>query len=123
MSSYHDEQENQLRYPTLFLAAMDFLAIQGSAVPCERVFSSAKETMTARRNRISPELMEALQMLKYSINHAGHALNFTQGMGSAHELATLEAAQCDDTVPQDLTDYSIMLASRRSTTRVPVVQW
>ena len=39
-------QENQTCYPTLFRLAMDILPIQGSAVPCERVFSSAKETMT-----------------------------------------------------------------------------
>ncbi|KZT18614.1 hypothetical protein NEOLEDRAFT_1021773, partial [Neolentinus lepideus HHB14362 ss-1] len=51
-------------YPTIFKLAMDILPIQGSAVPCERVFSSGKETVTDRRNRLSPELMEALQMLK-----------------------------------------------------------
>ena len=39
-------QENQTRYPTLFRLAMDILPIQGSAVLCKRVFSSAKETMT-----------------------------------------------------------------------------
>ncbi|KAJ3518939.1 hypothetical protein NMY22_g13434 [Coprinellus aureogranulatus] len=110
-------QENQLRYPTLFLAAMDHLAIQGSAVPCERVFSSAKETMTARRNRISPELMEALQMLKYLINHSGRALNFTQGTSLEDEMENLIEMQWDDEVPRDPTDYSIMLAVRRSTIR------
>jgi hypothetical protein len=60
-------QENQLRYPTIFAMAVDLLAIQGSAVPCERVFSSSAKTDTARRNNISPELMEALQMLKFSV--------------------------------------------------------
>lgn len=45
---------------------MDYLPIQGSAVPCERVFSSAKETMSNRRNRILYGLMEQLQMLKFS---------------------------------------------------------
>jgi len=43
------KQENQLHYPTFFLAALDYLPIQGSAVPCEHVFSSAKETMVDRR--------------------------------------------------------------------------
>ncbi|KAJ7480135.1 hypothetical protein B0H11DRAFT_1725246, partial [Mycena galericulata] len=37
--------------------------IQGSAVPCKRVFSSSAQTDTDRRNIIGPELMEALQML------------------------------------------------------------
>jgi hypothetical protein len=36
-------------------------------VPCERVFSSANETDTAKRNRMSPVLMEALQLLKFSL--------------------------------------------------------
>jgi hypothetical protein len=56
---------------------MDFLPIQASSVPCERIFSSAKETNTAKRNRISPILMEALQLLKFSIKK--ERLNFTAG--------------------------------------------
>jgi hAT family C-terminal dimerisation region len=60
-------QENQLCYPTLFRLALDVLAIQASAVPCEQVFSSAKATMALRRNRIKLELMEALQLLKFSV--------------------------------------------------------
>jgi hypothetical protein len=46
---------------------MDYLPIQPSAVPCERVFSSSAETDTKKRNRISPALMEALQMVKFSL--------------------------------------------------------
>ena len=53
-------QENHLRYPTIFALAMDILLIQGSSVPCERVFSSAKETMTDHQSHIQPELMEGL---------------------------------------------------------------
>jgi len=45
---------------------MDVLPAQASSVPCERLFSSGKETCTARRNRIKPNLMEALQALKLS---------------------------------------------------------
>ena len=57
---------------------MDIVPIPGSSVPCERVFSSAKETTTARRNRITPELMEALQMMKYTVKH-GRRFDFTAG--------------------------------------------
>jgi hypothetical protein len=46
--------------------ALVFLPIQASAVPSERVFSLSAETDTSKRNRISPALMEALQMLKFS---------------------------------------------------------
>ncbi|EPQ58955.1 hypothetical protein GLOTRDRAFT_33487, partial [Gloeophyllum trabeum ATCC 11539] len=76
-------------YPTIFKLALDILPIQGSAVPCERVFSSAKETMTDRRNRIAAELMEALQMLKFSFRHGRH-LDFTAGMNKDTELHELE---------------------------------
>ncbi|KAG9308927.1 hypothetical protein JVU11DRAFT_11388 [Chiua virens] len=44
---------------------MDYLPIQASAVPCKHVLSSSVETDMKKRNRISPRLMEALQMLKY----------------------------------------------------------
>ena len=57
--------------------AMDYLPIQASAVPCERIFSSSAETDTKRRNRISPLLMEALQMLKFYFKK--ERLNFTSG--------------------------------------------
>jgi hypothetical protein len=57
--------------------AMDYLAIQATSVPCERVFSSAKETDTAKRNQINPILMEALQMLKFSLKK--ERLNFMAG--------------------------------------------
>jgi hypothetical protein len=53
-------QENYLHYPTIFTLAMDILPIQGSAIPCERVFSSGKQTTTAQQNQIGPELVEAL---------------------------------------------------------------
>lgn len=55
--------------------AMDYLPIQASAVPCKHIFSSSAETDTKRRNRISPPLMEALQMLKSYLKK--EHLNFT----------------------------------------------
>jgi len=83
---------------------MDILAIQGSAVPCERVFSSAKETITARCNRMSPELMEALQMLKFSLTK-GRFLNFT-GTDRQSELELMEVVMSEETlIPADMTSY------------------
>jgi hypothetical protein len=70
---------------------MDIIPIQASSVPCERVFSSGKETMAPRRRRISAKLMEALQILKYSIKK-GRPLNFTQGMRWTDELTEFEFA-------------------------------
>ena len=65
---------------------MDYLPIQATSVPCERVFSSAKETDTAKRNRISPVLMEALQLLKFMLKKK--CLDFIKGW------AIPEAAMC-----------------------------
>ncbi|KAG8915254.1 hypothetical protein FRC02_004590, partial [Tulasnella sp. 418] len=42
----------------------NFLPIQGSSVPCERIFSSAGLTGTDRRNRLNSVTFEALQVLK-----------------------------------------------------------
>jgi hypothetical protein len=69
---------------------MDYIPIQASSVPCERAFSSSAETDTTRRNRISPVLMEALQMLKYTFNHLS-TLDFTS------DLLTAEAELVMDT--------------------------
>lgn len=54
-------------YPTIFRMAMDYLPVQPSAVPCKRAFSSSSLTDTKQRNRLSPTLMEALQILKFSL--------------------------------------------------------
>ena len=63
------------RFPILYAIAMDYLPIQASSVPCERAFSSCAETDTKRRNRLSPALIEALQVLKGWYRHE-HVLDF-----------------------------------------------
>ena len=63
---------------------MDYLPIQASAVPCERVFSSSSETDTKKRNRIKPELFEALQILKFGIK--SDRLSFTADIITPEEL-------------------------------------
>src|SRR6266436_5868406 len=70
-------QINKAEFPTLFKIALDYLPIQASSVPCEQVFSSAKETDTLKCNRIHPVLMEALQTLKFSLKK--ERFNFTCG--------------------------------------------
>ena len=62
--------------PTFFEIALDYLPIQAFSVPSEHVFSSSAEMDTKKRNRINPELMEALQMLKFALKQS--CLNFTQ---------------------------------------------
>ena len=107
-------KENQQRYPTIFALAMDILPIQASAVPCERIFSSAKETMAARRNRIFPDLMEALQLLKFTLRN-GRSLDFTSGLGYMDELHEMERQESEkNDVPEDVTSFIQSLLSRTS---------
>ena len=51
--------------------ARDYLAIQGSATPSERAFSSGGTTGTAKRNRLNVEVFESLQLLKSAYRN-GH---------------------------------------------------
>ena len=51
--------------------ARDYLAIQGSATPAERAFSSGSLTGTKLRNSLSTEMFEALQLLKSAYRN-GH---------------------------------------------------
>jgi hAT family C-terminal dimerisation region len=86
-------QINGAAFPTLFVMAMDYLPIQASAVPCERIFSSSAETNTKKRNRISPLLMEALQMLKFHLKK--ERLNFMQGWTTSEKLMTEDDPDVD----------------------------
>jgi hypothetical protein len=79
----------------------DIIPIQASSVPSERVFSSGKETLTAHRTRISPELMESLQMLKFGLKKQ---LNFTELMDWNEELKALEVAM-ENEIPDDIASY------------------
>ncbi|KAJ7362446.1 hypothetical protein DFH08DRAFT_840912 [Mycena albidolilacea] len=51
--------------------ARDYLAIQGSATPAERAFSSGSLTDTKLRNSLSTNLFGALQLLKSAYRN-GH---------------------------------------------------
>jgi len=81
----------------MFRVAMDVLPAQASAVPCERVFSSSKETCTLRRNRVSRVLLEALQVLKHS--YRSERLSFVEDLSIAKEA--------DYTISGQLTESAI----------------
>jgi hypothetical protein len=63
-----------MTWPTVHRLFVDYAPIQATSVPSEPVFSLSAETDTKRRNRISPLLMEALQMLKFNFKKS--QLNF-----------------------------------------------
>ncbi|EAU93647.2 hypothetical protein CC1G_02877 [Coprinopsis cinerea okayama7 len=60
-------QSKRYIFPTIYRVALDIMSSQASAVPCERVFSSGKETDTMRRAGLSPAMMEVLQILKFNL--------------------------------------------------------
>jgi hypothetical protein len=94
-----------MRYPRIFALALDILPIQGSAVPCERAFSSSAETDTRRRNRTVPELMEALQILKFFVKQ-GNSLDFTAGTSKDAEIEWLEGLMREQgAIPEDITSF------------------
>ena len=68
--------------------ARDYLAIQGSSVPSERALSSGGLTRTSLRNRLSPAIFEALQILKSAYRN-GHISDAQEAEG--HIQTYLEA--------------------------------
>jgi hAT family C-terminal dimerisation region len=104
-------QTSRSEFPTLFAIAMDYLPIQASSVPCERVFSSAKETDTTRRNRIHPMLMEVLQTLKFSLKKDRQSISFTDGW-KTEKVKMMEAPK---TTEEDLL-AKLLTGDRQATT-------
>lgn len=68
-------QTREHLFPNLFRIAMNVVPVQGSAVSCERVFSSAKRTITDERNRLVAQSIEMKQILKYDLK-ASSRLSF-----------------------------------------------
>ncbi|XP_025996385.1 zinc finger BED domain-containing protein 4 [Solenopsis invicta] len=66
-----DRKENPIRYwlkltsvyPTLSIIARKYLAIVGTSVPSERLFSRAGNILTDSRNRLSPNYLKKLLFL------------------------------------------------------------
>ena len=61
--------------------------------------------MTTQRNRINPDLMEALQMLKFSVKQ-GQGLDFTSGTSKESEIMDLELMINEQvSVPEDINGF------------------
>jgi hypothetical protein len=97
------------QYPIMYAMALDYIPIQASAVPCERIFSSGKETLTTRRSRISQELMEQLQILKFAFKH-NQKLSFTAGTDMESEINAMEGdIIAQSNVPEEVHSFIAML--------------
>ena len=67
--------------------ARDYLAIQGSATPSERAFSSGGLTGTKLRNKLTATTFEALQLLKGAYRN-GHISAVQQAEEHVFDLMT-----------------------------------
>jgi len=115
LAEHSEKQSSQLMHLTFFEMALDYLLIQASAVPSEQVFSSSAETDTKKHNHINPVLMEALQMLKFTLKKA--CLNFTSGWITSERdmqaedseqdlLAALLGENHEDTLDRIIQNFS-----------------
>lgn len=91
------------RFPRLFQLSMTILAVPATSVPSERVFSSSGRTDTAARNRLSPELMEALQILKF--NRRNNVLDF--GSAIREDIQDLEHVLPEEGTDEELAEAAI----------------
>ena len=73
---------------------MDYFPIQATLVPCECVFSLAKEMDTTKQNWVSPVLMEALQLLKFSLKK--EQLNFINGWSTSEVAMSGELSKSSE---------------------------
>ena len=89
----------------MYRVALDILPAQASAVPCERMFSSSKETCTPRRNRLSPALLEVLQILKYLFKQ--ERLDFTEDWVAKEKDYTIEGQVTENAVRELLSSGKI----------------
>lgn len=62
---YWDNQKTI--YPNLFRLSLQFLCTPASSVPCERVFSTAGEVVSKKRNRLNFKTLEKLIFLNKNL--------------------------------------------------------
>jgi len=60
-------KSNECKYPHIAKMARCYLAVPGSSVPSERVFSTAGDIVTAKRSTLSPENVDILVFLKKNL--------------------------------------------------------
>lgn len=60
-------KSNECKYPHIAKMARCYLAVPGSSVPSERVFSTAGDIVTAKRSTLSPDNVDILVLLKKNL--------------------------------------------------------
>jgi hypothetical protein len=80
--------------------------VMASSVSSERAFSSAGITISKRRNRLKPDIVEALQFLKCSYHRD---LLFREEASAQHEINGLEYEDMDEIVDKIEEDGGVVL--------------
>ncbi|KIP01667.1 hypothetical protein PHLGIDRAFT_80269 [Phlebiopsis gigantea 11061_1 CR5-6] len=109
--AFWDSSKARRSYPTLHEMALDYLPIQASSVPCERAFSSSAETDTKKRNRLSPIMFEALQLLKHWYKR-----------GRMSSMARWHVSNTDMAAASEKVDHLAVLMSASSEERARVLE-
>ena len=60
-------KENGARFPHLMMLAKKYLAIPGSSVPSERLFSKAGELISEKRSQLKPKNMDTILFLNKNL--------------------------------------------------------
>jgi hypothetical protein len=60
-------KSNECKYPHIAKMARCYLAVPGSSVPSERVFSTAGDIVSAKRSTLSPDHVDTLVFLKKNL--------------------------------------------------------
>src|SRR5260221_14017625 len=89
------QQKHLMQYPILARMARDYLPIQGSATPSKRAFSNISLTDGKQRNRLAPDMFEALQNLKSAYRH-GHISAAAEALKYYHTVTSRTGVQDDD---------------------------
>ena len=94
---------------------MDVLPVQASAMACKWVFSSSKETCTLRQSWLKPQLLSALQVLKYGYKYS-HQLSFVSDLIALEANYTIDGPITEAAVDELLRDakYNELEDSRKN---------
>lgn len=60
-------KSNECKYPHIAMMARHYLAVPGTEVPSERVFSTAGDMVNAKRSTLSPDNVDILIFLKKNL--------------------------------------------------------
>jgi len=90
-------QDNSQRYPMLARVALNILPCQVSSVPCEWLFSAAKQVADDRHVHLGPKRFEELQLMKFAwCQNVADLTTWNSGIIEEVDLEVYEDMLSDD---------------------------